>query len=91
MALFVLAAMVGLFCLDHETRSVYDIFQAGNLIAMVLYFIPAYAFSLLFYIKLGDRLNGMVRWATSLSLGIVLGFLLVATLLYFGLKAQGLR
>lgn len=85
-AALVLVLTVGLGYLDKETRTIRDLFQVGNLLALFLYFLPAFALSLMFHIKLQPVLTGFYLWAASVMAGCVVGFLLAGFLLYFMLN-----
>ena len=82
-ALIVLLSCLGLGYLDHETKSIADLFKPGNIMALMLYFIPTFAISSWFFkLFLGkkDRVNSIVF---ALLSGIPVGFTLVIVLLYF--------
>ncbi|MDF1676193.1 MAG: hypothetical protein P1U44_10795 [Vicingaceae bacterium] len=75
-ALIVVLACFGLFYLDRETHSVTDLFQTGNLVVLVFYFIPTYILSCLLYI-LFQYLKSTKSVLLSLLIGIPLGFSLM--------------
>ncbi len=73
----VLLACWGLFYLDHETHSVRDLFKPGNIVALLIYFIPAYLICMKmhhFFIKKYDEIRSI---SLSLLAGLPLGFTVI--------------
>jgi hypothetical protein len=79
-AIIVLLCCWVLFWLDHETRGIADLFSTGNLVALVIYFVPTYVICLALH-ALFERRSDKLRFMLSLSIGIPLGFSLVILLL----------
>ncbi|MCX6350733.1 MAG: hypothetical protein NTX03_02605 [Bacteroidetes bacterium] len=75
-ALIVLFACWGLFYLDHETKSINDLFKVGNLVALVLYFLPTFIICVLLH-NWAAKKQWKNRISFSLLLGIPVGFIIV--------------
>src|SRR5690242_13301261 len=77
----VLFCCLFLFWLDHETKSVADLIQIGNLVALVIYFIPTFLLCSFLYFLL----HKIMSWDNSFTLahfiGIPAGFTLIILLL----------
>jgi len=73
--------------LDYETRKISDLFTAQNLVALFLYFLPAFIFSALFLNFFSSKYKGLKLLLLSYSLGTILGFAITFTTLYLKLRA----
>ena len=79
-AVIVLFSCFLLGYIDHETKSVADLFKPSNLFALILYFVPTYAISMLLY-NLFQRRNNKNSLALALVVGIPVGFTVVVVTL----------
>lgn len=82
---FSITFFTGLACLclgylDHETRSITDLFTPSNIFALLLYFVPAFLCSLLFYKYFSKKHYPLKSLAYALLAGMPLGFTLVILL-----------
>src|SRR5688572_12748852 len=82
LALLVVLACLGLGYIDHETTSVMDLFKPGNMLALFLYFFPAYVLSLLFLRLFSKNIKGAALILYSFFCGTFLGFLIALLSLY---------
>jgi len=80
-AFFVLIATWGIFYLDHETKSVSQLFDTGNLVALVIYFLPTFFISFFLYNIFSRKKTKRKSLILSLLTGIPLGFILVMIIL----------
>jgi hypothetical protein len=83
MALVVLSCCLILFSIDKETHSFNDLLKASNLMALVVYFIPTYLISCIFYTLFIKKKNKLDSLVLSLLIGIPSGFTLVIIGLLF--------
>jgi hypothetical protein len=67
------------FMLDHETKHFTDLFQVGNIIALIVYAVPTYLICWLFYRLFARMGNYPLVW--SLVVGLPAGFMIVMVLL----------
>lgn len=81
-ALTILLACFGLFSIDKDTHSLYDLFKPGNLVALTLYFVPTYLVCYALYSMFGRR-GRKNRTSLALILGIPVGFMLVIVILSY--------
>lgn len=86
LAILVFMACIGLGYIDHETQTLGDLFTAQNMMALFLYFLPAYALNLLFLYLFFKKKRGIELILISFSLGTISGFAMVMTCLYLLLK-----
>jgi chromate transport protein ChrA len=70
-----------LFYIDHETHSIADLFTIGNLVAVLIYFVPTFLICLLFMALLMKRKNNHNSLTLALITGIPVGFTIVILLL----------
>lgn len=82
LAVFVLLSCGGLFWLDHETRSIGDLFKIGNLVALLVYFVPTFLVTFLFYLVLSKKNKNRKSLTLSLVIGIPLSFALIIFAFY---------
>jgi len=80
MAFFVALACLGLGYLDHETRSIMDLFNPGNIFGLSLYFVPAFLLSVLFYKIFSKKHYPLKSLVYALLAGVPLAFTLVILL-----------
>ena len=76
-ALGVLLACWGLFYLDHETRSIADLFKIGNLIALAFYFITAFFITFFLFVMIRQKKSQATSMLLAFVIGIPLSFALV--------------
>lgn len=75
--LIVFIACILLFSLDKDMHSASDFLKAGNLIALGIYFLPAFLLSLLFFKLFRKKHDRTQSLTAGLLLGIITGFTLV--------------
>lgn len=81
-ALIILLFCFGLFYLDKDTKNFFYLFKPGNLIALIIYFIPTYLLCFSLY-KILERRNNKNSFILALSIGVPVGFILVIVTLSF--------
>jgi hypothetical protein len=79
--LVVMLAIIGLFSLDRETHSIMDLFEPGNMIAFVIYFVPAFLISFFLFWLFSKKYERKKSLVLSLVVGIPLSFTLVIAVL----------
>ncbi len=82
LAFFVLLSCWGLFWLDYETRSISDLFNIGNLVALLVYFVPTFLITFLLFLFFLNKNNKRRSMVLSLAIGIPLSFTLVILAFY---------
>ena len=82
-AIIVLLSCWALFYLDHETRSVTDLFKIGNLVALFIYYVPTFLITYLFYIFYNKRYVMKKSIRLSLITGIPVGLASVIAAMVF--------
>ncbi|MBK6399712.1 MAG: hypothetical protein IPN61_14135 [Bacteroidetes bacterium] len=78
----VLLACWGLFWLDYETKEVGDLFKIGNLVALLIYFVPTFLLSYLIYLFLLQKWDNSKSLFWSLIIGIPASFTLIILAFY---------
>src|SRR5689334_5744883 len=78
----ILAVCLSLFYLDYETKTFFDLFNSGNLIALGIYFLPVHVICFLLY-NIFRKRNNKNSFALALCLGIPVGLILVIGTLAF--------
>lgn len=76
-AVAVLLSCLALFYLDHETRSMADLLKPGNLIALLIYFLPTFLICALLYPFLLRKNQQGKSIFLSLLIGLPASFALV--------------
>ncbi len=79
-AISILLMCLLLFSLDRETHSFADLITPGNLVALLIYFIPTYIISLLFYTFYVKKYNRRKSMVLAIVSGALVGFFLVISL-----------
>lgn len=82
LGLFVLFSCWGLFWLDHETHHISDLFKAGNLVALLIYFVPTFLITYLLYLFFQTKRSEKKSLALSVSIGVPLSFALIIIAFY---------
>lgn len=77
LALFTILACLLLCYIDKDTHSLADLLKPGNIMAALIYFIPAYFMSGLFHSFLFKRSSPRRRLAYALAAGVPTGFAMV--------------
>lgn len=80
-SLIVLLSCLGLFYLDRETKTFSDLLTPGNLVALLIYFLPTYSICVILYHYFKRKLPEGKSIIWSAIIGIPIGFLIVIGLL----------
>jgi NADH:ubiquinone oxidoreductase subunit 2 (subunit N) len=89
LALCVLIACWLLFSLDEDTHGVENLFEPGNLIALLIYFTPTFLLSVLsyrYFAKKGSMAGGIAK---ALVVAVPLGFAVIIIALNLMLHRRG--
>jgi len=78
----VLLACWGLFWLDHETKEIADLFKRGNLVALLVYFVPTFILTYLIYLFFLKKYNNANSLFWSIIIGIPSSFMLIILAFY---------
>ncbi len=76
-ALFIILSCFALFSLDKGTHAFSDLFKPGNLVALIVYFIPTFLISGFLYEFLSRKRSTSRSILLSLIIGIPLSFTLI--------------
>ncbi len=77
LALMVVIACLILFSLDHETTSFWMLFQSGNLITLLFYFLPTWVLTVIIYELSLKYRKGGAHLLFAAVVGISLAFVLI--------------
>lgn len=73
-AISILLMCLLLFSLDRETHSFADLITPGNLLALLIYFLPTYIISLIFYTFFVKKYNSKTSIVLAIVSGALIGF-----------------
>lgn len=76
-ALFITLSCFALFSLDKDTHAFSDLLKPGNLVALIVYFIPTFLISGFLYELLSKKCSTSKSLFLSLIIGIPLSFTLI--------------
>ncbi len=82
LALFVLLSCWGLFWLDYETKSISDLFKPGNLVALLIYFVPTFLITYLIYLFFHKKMDNKKSLIGAILIGIPASFTLIMLAFY---------
>ena len=82
LALFVLLSCWGLFWLDHETKSISDLFKPGNLVALLIYYVPTFLITYLIYLFFHKKWDNKKSLIGAILIGIPASFALIMLAFY---------
>lgn len=83
-ALIIVLLCFCLFSVDKDTHSISDLFKPGNLVALLIYFVPTWLLCYALY-KMFERRNNKNSFALALGIGIPGGFAIVIIVLSFAM------
>ena len=81
-ALFTLISCWFLFYIDYETKNVSDLFKSGNLITLLLYFVPTFIICVLLYNWFSQKVETKKSLFMAMVIGVPLSFIIIIFLLY---------
>lgn len=86
LALIVGISCLLLFSLDHETTSFWKLFEPGNLVALIFYFLPTWVMTMIVYYLSVKYRSGKSHILLAALIGIPLAFTAIILFFMLGIK-----